>query len=891
MKRCTKPVRQSYNQKTMKFSSFLFIFFLFIDTVQGTELELTLPIYHLQIDSVSLEKLHRNPWTDEYFPAVFSYDNFEYKCEARFRGGTARTLPKKSWAIKFEDNDNIFEMEKIDLNAEYQDRSFLRNHIAMKLFQNIGYPAPNTEFVNFFVNDEYKGVFLKSEEVNEDFLRRNNRQLTSLYEAKMHGASMAPLTHYENYVENWDKKLGAALDFSDIQMLFSKFLYWSNSDFEKWIEDEIAVNNALKYFSIEFAIVGQDCFTKNLFLYFNADKNKWEIFPWDNDATFGNDYRGNYHVEYEQSYLGSPIDHQILFQRLMEFEPWRNQFRENVDHIIHEGFDYLMSEIDSTYNRIKNDVYQDSSKLASNVGFDNGINQLKSFLLSRRAFLENFALLEKVGISNFYCSNPFPSSTNPVTIFRVKSENQQPIELHYIKNLPWETWAGRFTVEKLELFDDGLHHDLGAGDLIYGNRLTVIATDSWLIPFCFKGTDFYYPANGLFYINCYRTNTMALNVNRNFENFNQQLGFGKVYSNHQDYFVELINHAPVAIDLSYCYFQAGKYFHNFLLPENSILKSNDTLILTTNNALAAHLFSDHKVVGEFFFDLHPNDTLKLLSPVLTELIRKDSDAIFDVQIDPVSIVINEINYNSADSLDSEDWVEFYNPNDFLVDIAGWYFKDDDDNHIFIFPSNSIIPPKDYHVLCRNWRKFQYIFPGLIDLFGNFDFGLSGRGELIRLFDVAGNLIDSVNYDDDPPWPTEPDGNGATLELLHPSRDNSLAENWGASTNHGTPGKKNSVYTGIAKIGVQPRAFRIYQNYPNPFNQFTRVKCCIPEPGDIELKIYNINGQLVKTIRDKSHYSGMMSIVWVSDNMSSGIYFYQLRFNGRYSPLEKAILLK
>ena len=69
------------------------------------------------------------------------------------------------------------------------------------------------------------------------------------------------------------------------------------------------------------------------------------------------------------------------------------------------------------------------------------------------------------------------------------------------------------------------------------------------------------------------------------------------------------------------------------------------------------------------------------------------------------------------------------------------------------------------------------------------------GELIRLIDSNGLLVDEVRYNNSYPWPTEPDGNGPTLELIHPSLDNGLGVNWATSGNNGgTPGVVNSVYT-------------------------------------------------------------------------------------------------
>ena len=57
----------------------------------------------------------------------------------------------------------------------------------------------------------------------------------------------------------------------------------------------------------------------------------------------------------------------------------------------------------------------------------------------------------------------------------------------------------------------------------------------------------------------------------------------------------------------------------------------------------------------------------------------------DSNFDPSKVIINEINYNSAASFNTEDWIELYNNGKNPIDISGWIFKDSDDSHIFIIP--------------------------------------------------------------------------------------------------------------------------------------------------------------------------------------------------------------
>jgi len=159
------------------------------------------------------------------------------------------------------------------------------------------------------------------------------------------------------------------------------------------------------------------------------------------------------------------------------------------------------------------------------------------------------------------------------------------------------------------------------------------------------------------------------------------------------------------------------------------------------------------------------------------------------------VVINEINYNSLDSFDPGDWVEIYNSSNETIDLGSWHLKDDKDDHIFTIPLNTLLLPNQYLVFCTDTIKFTALFPDVNPYYGDLGFGLGGGGDIVRLFDYNGLLVDIVEYDDIAPWDTLADGSGPTLELNHPSLDNSLGESWSASQGYGTPGAVNSAYNG------------------------------------------------------------------------------------------------
>ncbi|MDR9415799.1 MAG: CotH kinase family protein [Gracilimonas sp.] len=256
------------------------------------------------------------------------------------------------------------------------------------------------------------------------------------------------------------------------------------------------------------------------------------------------------------------------------------------------------------------------------------------------------------------------------------------------------------------------------------------------------------------------------------------------------------------------------------------------------------------------------------------------------------IVINEINYNSSDELDAGDWIELYNYSGAAIDLSGWIFKDDDDAHEFIIPDGVSIPSEGYVVISTDTAKFKEIHPNTAFVKGEADFGLSGSGDQVRIFNASQTLIDFVEYKDDAPWPLEADGNGPTLELEDYSADNALGENWIASSEDGgTPGIANdAVINSNESKGETPNTFSLDQNYPNPFNPTTNISFNLADAGQVKLSVYNMLGQEVYKLLNERMNSGAHSITFDARDLPSGVYIYRLT-SERRSETKKMTLLK
>jgi len=90
-------------------------------------------------------------------------------------------------------------------------------------------------------------------------------------------------------------------------------------------------------------------------------------------------------------------------------------------------------------------------------------------------------------------------------------------------------------------------------------------------------------------------------------------------------------------------------------------------------------------------------------------------------------------------------------------------------------------------------------------------------------------------------------------------------------------------------------FNLKNNYPNPFKPQTTISFSLIRPSNVSIKIYNLKGQLVKTLADGEFTSANHSIVWNgTDNsgrkVSEGVYFYKMQAP-RFSSTKKMILMK
>lgn len=110
-------------------------------------------------------------------------------------------------------------------------------------------------------------------------------------------------------------------------------------------------------------------------------------------------------------------------------------------------------------------------------------------------------------------------------------------------------------------------------------------------------------------------------------------------------------------------------------------------------------------------------------------------------------------------------------------------------------------------------------------------------------------------------------------------------------------KNDSIMTDIQEPTTQiPLTFELSQNYPNPFNPTTTIRFQIQRLEDVNIKIYNILGQEIKTLISDKLSPGIHEVKWdgldkFGNKAASGIYFYRMETGKGYIRVRKLVLLK
>ena len=812
----------------------------------------TLDSYNLYIDSLYLETLYADSMTDLQFPALIETPAGSCSCLAGFRGGTSLFYPKKSWKIELSD-PGIMNASYILLDAQYRDKSFMRNVLGLMLSGKLGFSAPRTEHVEFYINDVYYGVYVHVERIDDYFFDRNNIGYGPLFKSVDHLGRLVWQPCDTLGTSGFEAKRGSDEYLPLVRSLIDKVnlrlpLSFNIADF-------------LSSAAISLAIRDEDSITKNYFLHLTPD-SIWGYYPWDRDASFGNTWNGTYQPEWIEDesmycFTISPLLTTLFFnsENRTMFEGYLLQTASIME-------DELPSVIDSIYTEIRESVYADTMKQGSNEDFDESVEVLRNAIIERAEFIPSIATpsipleVKSMTISPW---NLQPG-VNP-DLITVTVEFEQP---PYFAAVNW--WGNGSSVQYSYLIKSD------SSDCVW-SRTIAFPADMNNMKFAvvyFTQTDhatFYYPFYS--FPTSPERRVCAPTARRSdypihtddLEILNPVRYTSFLWS------IPIVNASSTTQDLSFYGFQAGSA--RLFAPEDAFLLPGDTLYLTNHTELLEVILPGRMVFGDLALDSPAGTEFRILDPSWATAHSMTLGNETQQGESNLSVILSEICFDG----ECGDWIELCNIGPQIADISGDFIIDGS-RHFCAIPGNVTIKPGDFLVICKSYDDFSEVYGPDLNVIQALDFGLNDTTDGISLVHED-NLVFSVMYES-PEWPLDK----AILALTLPGMPIEAPSSWKGVNLPGTPGRPNP---GWPAIFFEPRIDNLW---PNPVFSSLNLEYSISASG--EILIYDISGRLMVNPAFLENLEGTFSYDFPV-TFRPGVYFVVIKSMGTTTSRKFVIL--
>ena len=268
---------------------FLLIFFFSCSTESEKDSRNLFPElineYYIECDKDAFSSIHENYDTSIYIPIVITFNGEKRKAKIRLRGDTSREYPKKSLKIEFDSIGFDGIAKKVNFNAEYTDKTYIRQFLSSRLMQASGQVCFNADYAKLFLNGQFLGLFLQVENMDNAFLKRNelSAKKGNLYKATKDGAC---LSIFDDVYEKWEKKTNKKSDRNDLVQLIEDLNSVPDNEFHSFIKKTFEYDELVNMIALNMFMSNSSTYYHNYYLYHDLfETGKWQVFPWDMDKS------------------------------------------------------------------------------------------------------------------------------------------------------------------------------------------------------------------------------------------------------------------------------------------------------------------------------------------------------------------------------------------------------------------------------------------------------------------------------------------------------------------------------------------------------------------------------------------------------------------------------
>ncbi len=461
----------------------------------------------LHPDSLNALLQQGNWYSDHEYPADFvftrgSRSDTTRNVGFRLRGNTSRSADKKSFRVSVNTfvSGRRYELIKdFNFNGNHNDPSMSRAKFFWDLCRLEGLAAPRANHVALYINGQYRGVYLNTEHINEDFTQlRFGSKSGNLYKC-LYPASLTYISGNPNdyKLESQGRRVYELQtntdtdDYSDLAHFIRVLHQTPAAQIYCALDTIFNVEDYLHTLAVDVSTGNWDGYynKNNFYLYHNPATGKFEYIPYDTDNSFGIDWFG---INWQtiNAYNWKPSgDARPLYEKLMANTEARNIFSYYLKQVSEQllanswgaGIDSIKNRItpwalNDTYRTLdygfsQNDFLQSFTTTSDDrhvkIGIKPfGINRANNTLAQLPVGLNIAPVISKLEVTNLV--------TGRQPLIKVRVEDETAVSIVMLTY----TWQGN--TQSLALFDDGAHQDDAAGDGIYANTLPVLQAGGWL---------------------------------------------------------------------------------------------------------------------------------------------------------------------------------------------------------------------------------------------------------------------------------------------------------------------------------------------------------------------------------------------------------------------------
>lgn len=377
-------------------------------TVEAYETQL--PVYEIRISNDDLRSLYGNVWSDDYYTAEFLINGVSFPdIRTRFRGGSSRELPKKSWKVKLNTLDQYddpqwgYTRKTLNLNASYIDQSLMRDKLSYDLAGDLGMLTPRSRFIHLRVNDTFQGLYLDVENPRSDWLENSGyNDQGSMYKA--HKSFMSELPNPEDYLAPpdypFEKELRENEPADDLAAFIHDLNSWPGGDIYDELKVYLDTDSYASYMVLNALTAQTDAMWKNYYLYNDfLGTGKWVVFPWDYDLAWGRQWDPILGLLDPTVSYDTPLDYgdiekygfgNVLVTRYVNDPQFNVEYMNRLTWAMENVFaeDDILARIDAYEAAVGPDALADRMRwMPGDLPFSDYVEELREYTRQRRTFI------------------------------------------------------------------------------------------------------------------------------------------------------------------------------------------------------------------------------------------------------------------------------------------------------------------------------------------------------------------------------------------------------------------------------------------------------------------------------------------------------------------------